>query len=490
VTKILFLANAYMMDGSYEPYTQAIIDYLLASGQELMVVKTNCYFDGLSDIPLISEQMSHVEEAIRAFDPEVVFSINRNGLARNIIDCFKRDIPIITWFFDPYNRLPQSLMNFSHRDFVYMIMMEVGMGQEKKVDFLSRFNLPEKQFFCFPFFLDTFRFRPLGLERTTDVCFVGTGFSMPQFGEWMRYIETDAHNRDIFVQLYLEHKNKYIYNFYGQLINCGFDFGRIINPRIASVEPSELQHIIDVQLSLEKRTRYVSALSEFNFEFYGQPISNWVDAISIVNSDLLKCFRYQFVNNYDDLAQIYNRSKMAFNTQIHISGNSGFSFRVFDILSCKTLLLTESITRLPFEQLGLRENEDFVCYDSVDSLKQKCRYYLSHEDERLAITESAYQKSQARRLENAIQSQLARCFEQVGFTQTANKLYALQAEALLNIKAQPLQYLGKELNPHIVRAELAQRKAKNQNLKPLWYMKTKLGKNYRLNLNIEAWKPQ
>lgn len=37
-------------------------------------------------------------------------------------------------------------------------------------------------------------------------------------------------------------------------------------------------------------------------------------------------------------------------------------------------------------------NEDYVFYDSVEDCVDKCRYYISHEDERIRIAKNGYTK--------------------------------------------------------------------------------------------------
>ena len=39
-----------------------------------------------------------------------------------------------------------------------------------------------------------------------------------------------------------------------------------------------------------------------------------------------------------------------------------------------------------------KEGEDLVCFDGIEDLCEKAGYYLSHEDERLAIAENGYRK--------------------------------------------------------------------------------------------------
>lgn len=104
-------------------------------------------------------------------------------------------------------------------------------------------------------------------------------------------------------------------------------------------------------------------------------------------ADLSKHFRLNdFRRFYEpgEMALVYSQSKIVFNM-----GRVGeLNMRVFEALSCGSLLLTER------SQNGLNElfedGEHLVTYGPKDNLKEIIDYYLSHEEEREKITEAGH----------------------------------------------------------------------------------------------------
>ncbi len=68
---------------------------------------------------------------------------------------------------------------------------------------------------------------------------------------------------------------------------------------------------------------------------------------------------------------------------------TGLSLRVYDIMGCGGFLMTNFQPELTeYFTIG----EDLEAYGSLDELTDKCAYYLSHEEERLAIAHNGYEK--------------------------------------------------------------------------------------------------
>jgi hypothetical protein len=484
MTRILFLSDAHMMDGSFDSYTQGVIDYLTALPYECLIVKTNCFLYSMSATPIEQAAFQELKVAVQQFRPDVIFSMNRNGLSAELLDCFPKNARIITWFLDPYNRVPDELMHFSERDYVHLIMVDAGFGKVKKDDFLQSYPVPAERLTLFPFFVDSYRFYPQNLPRDTDVCFVGTAFGARQFSELLEGIGSNAENRVIFINLYLEHQRNYVFNFRDELLQRGFQPEKVTGSLRHCLEKAPLvQGMVDDQLTLEKRTRQLAALSAFNLKIYGQPGIHWIQNISTVESQLLRCFQFDYVRTYQALSNIYNTSKIAFNTQYHVSRDSGFSFRVFDIISCQALLLTENFSKLPLESLGFKEGEDFICFDSPDDLKNKCAYYLTHDEKRLKITQSAYQKFLGLEPVYSLKNNLANCFAQAGFQELAISLRNLSREQLLTSTRDEGNVICMGTgNPHQVALEHKKSLLKRTSLLRI---KTKLGKQFRIQLLVD-----
>lgn len=68
---------------------------------------------------------------------------------------------------------------------------------------------------------------------------------------------------------------------------------------------------------------------------------------------------------------------------------TGLSLRVWDILGCGGFLLSNYQAEIPeYFEIG----KDLDCYESLDELKEKCAYYLTHDDIRAEIADHGYRK--------------------------------------------------------------------------------------------------
>lgn len=131
------------------------------------------------------------------------------------------------------------------------------------------------------------------------------------------------------------------------------------------------------------RADILSYLTDYDLRIWGN--DNWP-------------YRFQFhpkLNNsykgnrlpYGELRKLYYLTKINLNLpapQIF----TGFQPRVFEIAACKGFQIADYRSSL---RKLFNENE-LVTFKSIVELKDKVEYYLSHEDERIAITERLYNK--------------------------------------------------------------------------------------------------
>ena len=89
-----------------------------------------------------------------------------------------------------------------------------------------------------------------------------------------------------------------------------------------------------------------------------------------------------------ELSQVFRMSKINLNFTIP-NIKSGIPLRVWDVLGAGGFLMTNYQAEIPYY---FKEGEDLVCFDGIEDLCEKAGYYLSHEDERLAIAENGYRK--------------------------------------------------------------------------------------------------
>lgn len=89
----------------------------------------------------------------------------------------------------------------------------------------------------------------------------------------------------------------------------------------------------------------------------------------------------------EDYARELNRSKIFFTCGSRNAVGAPAVLKFFEAPACKTLLLAE--TNKDVEDLGFIDGENYVAC-TIDNFHKKTQHYLSHEEERMRITENGY----------------------------------------------------------------------------------------------------
>lgn len=105
------------------------------------------------------------------------------------------------------------------------------------------------------------------------------------------------------------------------------------------------------------------------------------------------------------MSNIYSSAKIGFNYSI----NNDINMRMFEVLSCGALLVTNRIKNNGFEEL-FSDGKNVVVYSDKDDLFRKTDYFLNNREERqkiasaghkLAVSEYTYSKRLAKMLEES-----------------------------------------------------------------------------------------
>lgn len=89
-----------------------------------------------------------------------------------------------------------------------------------------------------------------------------------------------------------------------------------------------------------------------------------------------------------EMPKIFHASKINLNITMRPI-ETGLSLRVWDVLGCGGFLLTNYQSEIPeYFEIG----KDLEVYESMEELEQKVQYYLTHEEERIEIAISGYEK--------------------------------------------------------------------------------------------------
>lgn len=94
------------------------------------------------------------------------------------------------------------------------------------------------------------------------------------------------------------------------------------------------------------------------------------------------------VSTLTEMPKVFHASKINLNMTMRPI-ETGLSLRVWDILGCGGFLLSNYQAEIPeYFEIG----KDLETYESMEELEQKVQYYLNHEDERIEIAISGYEK--------------------------------------------------------------------------------------------------
>lgn len=89
-----------------------------------------------------------------------------------------------------------------------------------------------------------------------------------------------------------------------------------------------------------------------------------------------------------EMPKIFHASKINLNITMRPI-ETGLSLRIWDVLGCGGFLLTNYQAEIPeYFEIG----KDLETYESMEELEQKVQYYLTHEEERVEIAVSGYEK--------------------------------------------------------------------------------------------------
>jgi len=93
-----------------------------------------------------------------------------------------------------------------------------------------------------------------------------------------------------------------------------------------------------------------------------------------------------------DMYQALSASQITINRHIDVAENYANNMRLYEATGCGAMLITDYKDNL--HELFILDKE-VVTYSTVEEAVEKIRYYLAHEDERLAIAEAGQQRTRS-----------------------------------------------------------------------------------------------
>ena len=148
------------------------------------------------------------------------------------------------------------------------------------------------------------------------------------------------------------------------------------NPQgVETVEYLFAQYVINRQITHLDRMEIVEKVSEkFGMDLYTRD-----EDFSIKN-----LVNHGRIDNYAMAPYVFKQSKINLNITLR-SILSGIPLRAFEIIGAGGFLLTNY--QPDFDDCFIA-GEDYVFYESIEDLLDKCNYFLNHNDERKAIAEN------------------------------------------------------------------------------------------------------
>jgi spore maturation protein CgeB len=128
--------------------------------------------------------------------------------------------------------------------------------------------------------------------------------------------------------------------------------------------------------------RLLDALEGFDLAIWGS--MQWLRASP--GSFARSRFRGRPLLTGPDYAKAHCAAKVALNP-IDPTNFPGHNMRTFELPACRVFSL---VTRTPEVQRLFEEGKNIACFEGVDELKEKIRYYLAHPAEREQIAAAAY----------------------------------------------------------------------------------------------------
>lgn len=342
---------------AFPPFYESFIHGLKDAGNEVLCFHQKTFtrsFD--SEIPPIQSQI------IKSFNPDLcILFCNKFWDISRIVDC-----PILIYDTDSpleYAGINHLRANVDRYKFV--------TSHSEGIELLKNYmNAKKENCSIIPFFSEV-RANP-NCQQERNISFLGTNWLWHGYDFVSSYIRNNPSPEDReFAKQMLNRFVKYPFETTEQIKNslninsydCTFDFN---DTRRAAIEISGL-----------RRLHYLSSISDLGLEVRG---AYWnIDCMNYF-PDVAMCFNAAQTFTLQENEGFYNNSKLSLNTR-HIQAQSGFSFRVCDIMASNACLISEESNDLKklFPKLNIPS------FSTPSELRKICKELIANDDLRLEI---------------------------------------------------------------------------------------------------------
>lgn len=338
---------------------------LQQAGHEVMVeqIKTAKTQEGhLAE--LISSE--HFISVLESFSPAMVFSLNGRGVDNDgfcASEMHRRGIPFVTWYVDQPRQTNMGKRYLPDNTW-FFCFDRYFVPQLKDWGFVNSYYLPLAT--------NPDRFRPLGLETDTSVCFVGDS-DYAKIDYLARNLDLQLGNLgDVFYDTLDKAINLLLASpgcHAGQLVQAAIRESPLSWENLKTDQKDMLEGFVEREAGLRQRLAFLAGLNEhFDLVIYGDDL--WRKSFGD------RC-RGKAGYFDDTIVKVYNRHPVHVNIS-KFQLITAINQRPFDVSACGAFLLTD-------ERESLRElfdPDEVVAYRDMEELAELAGYYLKNADER------------------------------------------------------------------------------------------------------------
>lgn len=257
---------------------------------------------------------------IKKFNPDLIILFD-NRCYEDVSDYFY--CPIIIWEADSYLYFSNQEKIKKNPDRFYYIVGQTIL--EKKIK--DYFNIKNKnQIYYLP---SATSIIAENIPQTTNISFIGTKFYAPDIISEFMHKKPNNNEINQFKKI-LEYIEKFPFSSDDDILNKF----KISSNKIK--KNFSVKSIVDV-LSVKNRIQTLSTVADLGLDLYGN--ENWLNDLT-QEPNLVMSYKNKLIYTIKENQQIYNSSKISININ-HAQAQTGFSWRVCDIMASNACLVTQ-----------------------------------------------------------------------------------------------------------------------------------------------------
>ncbi len=377
--KVLYFGFSWTKDQKLDSYQQSIVDTLASAGHEVHCLRGNRFLKNGSFLNTFLGDTDKIASYIKRHGIELVLCKNNSGNSKALRD--KVDCPFVIWSSDEVSHLFKP--NASPDDELYEFIDERCLlfvtTSECENLYKKMFPALTERIYFVPHCTNPDVYKKKLAKNEFDISFVGSSLDFSSvYRSILKYsVDCDEKNYNKLITAIATIEKNYNHDFKATIAKLDLE------PMLEDLHLSADQFKMHVSNMISNNARFqaLAALGEFNTAIFGNV--GWVDAASFTTAILRQFKPWRKIRTFEKLCEVYQSSKVSISIPQHQVGGA-IQYRVLDIMASDSLLITKR-----FDNSDLRRIFGDSCpvptYSSVEELRDLCRHYLAHEEERLDL---------------------------------------------------------------------------------------------------------